>query len=403
MAFNGSGTYTLPAGNPVVTGTTISSSTTNTTNSDIATALTNCITRDGQSTPSANLPMNAKKLTGLAVGTSAGDSVRYEQTARINESTGANSNITSLTGLTTALSAAQGGTGLAGGGSTAGLVLTADGAGGFALSSSSPSVVRSAKTSAYTIVAGDKGTLIEVTSGTFTLSLTAAATLGSGWWCYVSNIGSGQITLDPNSSETITVNGTSRSTWVQWTTEIGILQCNGTGFNYYQVQKGYIQQVVSSAVASITFSAGIAARKLLKLTYDNISLSAYAEGRFYVNGAGDGTGGTGYDPNTMKGYYANSSALSGILVNSDPLTLGGYQKASGTGAERASGKMDISITSSGITADIDCNYTNSAGSVQTSGHVSMFWDVGSYTTLTDFTFFFRNVNISTGTVTLWDV
>ena len=79
MPFNGSGTYALPAGNPVVTGTTISSSTTNTTNSDIATALTNCITRDGQSTPSANLPMNANKLTGLAAGTSAGDSVRYEQ------------------------------------------------------------------------------------------------------------------------------------------------------------------------------------------------------------------------------------------------------------------------------------------------------------------------------------
>ena len=84
MAFNGSGTYSLPAGNPVVTGTTISSSTTNTTNSDIATALTNCITRDGQSTPSANLPMNAKKLTGLAAGTSAGDSVRYEQIQYIN-------------------------------------------------------------------------------------------------------------------------------------------------------------------------------------------------------------------------------------------------------------------------------------------------------------------------------
>ena len=79
MPFNGSGTYALPAGNPVVTGTTISSSTTNTTYSDIATALTNCLTRDGQSTPSANLPMNANKLTGLAAGTSAGDSVRYEQ------------------------------------------------------------------------------------------------------------------------------------------------------------------------------------------------------------------------------------------------------------------------------------------------------------------------------------
>ena len=84
MAFNGSGTYSLPAGNPVATGTTISSSTTNTTFSDIATALTNCITRDGQSTPSANLPMNAKKLTGLAAGTGAGDSVRFEQIQYLN-------------------------------------------------------------------------------------------------------------------------------------------------------------------------------------------------------------------------------------------------------------------------------------------------------------------------------
>lgn len=79
MPFNGSGTYTLPAGNPVTTGTTISSTTTNSTNSDIATALTNCVTRDGQSPATANLPLNGFKVTGLAAGTSNGDSVRYEQ------------------------------------------------------------------------------------------------------------------------------------------------------------------------------------------------------------------------------------------------------------------------------------------------------------------------------------
>ena len=91
MPFNGTGTYTLPSGNPVVTGTTISSTTTNNTNSDIATALTNCLTRDGQSTPSADLPMNAKKLTGLAAGASNGDSVRYEQVV-LTASLGANVN-----------------------------------------------------------------------------------------------------------------------------------------------------------------------------------------------------------------------------------------------------------------------------------------------------------------------
>jgi hypothetical protein len=45
----------------------------------IATALSNCLTLDGQSTVTADLPMATQKLTGLSAGSSAGDSVRYEQ------------------------------------------------------------------------------------------------------------------------------------------------------------------------------------------------------------------------------------------------------------------------------------------------------------------------------------
>ena len=111
MPFNGSGTYTLPAGNPVVTNTPISSTTTNNTNNDIANALTNCLTRDGQSSPTSAIPMSNQKLTGLAKGTIAGDAMRFEQTAQIDETTGENSNIKSITGLTTPLSASQGGSG----------------------------------------------------------------------------------------------------------------------------------------------------------------------------------------------------------------------------------------------------------------------------------------------------
>lgn len=39
-----------------------------------ATGLTDCVTRDGQSPPTANLPMNGKKLTGLTTGSAATDS-----------------------------------------------------------------------------------------------------------------------------------------------------------------------------------------------------------------------------------------------------------------------------------------------------------------------------------------
>ena len=66
MARNGSGTYVLPAGNPVTTGTTISSTWANTTLSDIGSALTGSISTDGQTTPTANLPMGGFAHTGVA-------------------------------------------------------------------------------------------------------------------------------------------------------------------------------------------------------------------------------------------------------------------------------------------------------------------------------------------------
>lgn len=65
MSRNGSGTYSLPAGNPVVTGTTISSTWANNTLSDIATALTASIANDGQTPITANLPMSTFKHTGV--------------------------------------------------------------------------------------------------------------------------------------------------------------------------------------------------------------------------------------------------------------------------------------------------------------------------------------------------
>ena len=48
MSRNGSGTYSLPAGNPVVTGTTISSTWANNTLGDMATAISGSIAADGQ-------------------------------------------------------------------------------------------------------------------------------------------------------------------------------------------------------------------------------------------------------------------------------------------------------------------------------------------------------------------
>jgi hypothetical protein len=66
MSRNGSGTYSLPAGNPVVTGTTISSTWANNTLTDIANALTGSLAADGQTTASGNLNMGTNRIINVS-------------------------------------------------------------------------------------------------------------------------------------------------------------------------------------------------------------------------------------------------------------------------------------------------------------------------------------------------
>ena len=96
MARNGSGTYSLPAGNPVTTGTTISSTWANSTLSDISTALTASIAYDGQTTPIANLPMGSNKHTGVGNAT-----VRTNYASAADVQDGSLTYLTSVSGTNT--------------------------------------------------------------------------------------------------------------------------------------------------------------------------------------------------------------------------------------------------------------------------------------------------------------
>jgi hypothetical protein len=88
MSRNGSGTYSLPSGNPVVTGTTISSTWANTTLGDIANALTQSLAADGQTTATGNLQMGNNKIVDLDDGTAVGDAVNYGQLLAVAGGTG---------------------------------------------------------------------------------------------------------------------------------------------------------------------------------------------------------------------------------------------------------------------------------------------------------------------------
>ena len=79
MSRNGSGTYSLPAGNPVVTNTTIASTWANTTMNDLAAALTDSVAADGQTPMTGNLDLNTHKIVNLVAGSAAGDAIEFAQ------------------------------------------------------------------------------------------------------------------------------------------------------------------------------------------------------------------------------------------------------------------------------------------------------------------------------------
>ncbi len=103
MSRNGSGVYSLPAGNPVVTGTTISSSWANNTMNDLASALTDSVAADGQTPMTGNLDLNTHKIVNLVAGSVAGDAVEYTQATTNVAITGGT--IAGVTGSFTTLAA----------------------------------------------------------------------------------------------------------------------------------------------------------------------------------------------------------------------------------------------------------------------------------------------------------
>lgn len=80
------------------------------------------------------------------------------------------------------------------------------------------------KSSTFTLGATDDGKVMRCT-GTYTINMDAAATLGDGWKVVIFNEGSGTLTIDPNGSETI--NG---ATTLAITEQYGyaIISCDGT-------------------------------------------------------------------------------------------------------------------------------------------------------------------------------
>jgi hypothetical protein len=190
MSRNGSGTYTLPAGNPVVTGTSIASTWANNTMTDLANALTDSVAADGQTTMTGNLKMGANKITGLADGTLTTDGVSKGQmdTAIATAGAGKQAEITAIGIL--------------------------KGAGAGSISAATAGTDYAGISNVQTFTAGQRGEVTVLTSGStvntnladsnnFSLTLATNATLANPTNIVAGQSGAITITQDATGSRTL--------------------------------------------------------------------------------------------------------------------------------------------------------------------------------------------------------
>lgn len=114
--------------------------------------------------------------------------------------------------------------------------------------------LKNAKSADYTLLATDRYKHLVLT-GSFTLSLIAAATAGDGFVLYVRNDGAGRWLIDPNGAETID----GRSSIYLYPGEAFAVICDGSGWRTFGRSRGPIlisSTTVSVSVASVDCETG---------------------------------------------------------------------------------------------------------------------------------------------------
>lgn len=303
MPFNGAGTFTsLGAPTfPAVSGDFILASYFNATMNDVFLGLSGVLPRDGQASMAANLPMGGFKVTGLGVATTTNDALAYGQAAAVLAGLTVNTTF-AMTGTMTAVAGTLDLTGATAvnvplqlvsddsnkaastafvqdffltmpsgtlpsvtGKSLYNLRVNAGETGVEWALTPPPTVIRTARTADTILAAADQGTLIDITSGTFSQTFTAAATLGSGWWLWYKNSGTGTVTLDPDAGELI--NGAT--TYEVPPLHTVLIQCTSTAFT---VVAAVPNQLLRKPIFS-TFAATAKAVSSTEVLEDELALT----------------------------------------------------------------------------------------------------------------------------------
>lgn len=196
----------------------------------------------------------------------------------------------------------------------------------------------STKSGNYTVVAADRGKLIRCTAN-LTLSLTAAATLGSDFLFMVKADG-GDVTIDPDGSETIdgaatkvVRDGTSVDVW-----------CNGTAF--FTTDRPHAMEFIASADLSNDATAeftGVDATKYdaYEIVLQNV-IPATDDVRLLMRTSSDG--GNNYDSGPSDYSYVTDQIGAANAASSNGTTAMIITNIGGNDVGSAAGEDGVSMT-----------------------------------------------------------
>ena len=254
MSYNGSGTFNInSAGQPVVSGTVISSTAFNALTSDLATGLSTALTKDGQTTPTANITLGGYKITNLAAGTAAADAVRFSQLQGGSTSTyitaaGADTITGTVTPTLTAYTTGQQFSFVAAGTNTTAVTLNIDGVGAKAVTRAGTTALAAGDilTGQVALVEYD-GTQFQLLDPNAFTNLRVSGTLTYGGVTLTNAVtGTGKMVLDTSP----TVNNPTVTNYVESVVAIGTVTTTST----LALTNGTVQTATLTASTACTFT-----------------------------------------------------------------------------------------------------------------------------------------------------
>jgi len=432
MSFNGSGTFVInSAGQPVVANTVISATVFNALTSDLATGLSTCITKDGQTTVTANIPFGSNKITGLGAGTVATDAANLGQVqstaAKLISVTGTDTITGTMSPVLTAYAAGQLFYFISNGTNTGAMTINIDGLGAKAITrDGSTALIAGDVVSGEIVVICYDGTRFQMINaansfgnttinGTLTVtgdtalqanvSVTSALTV-NGTFGVTGAATLGSTLSVAGKSDLPTVSTASMNAAVAVVTTGTVTNLTSTSASIASMNAG-VALLTTATVTTLTASgASIASANIGNLQFTAASIASINAGVAVINNLTA----TSASIASMNGSVANITTVNATTVDATNVEVTNVKAKDGTAAiviDDLTGKVNATTVSAAslnaavavITTGTVTNLTSTSASVASANAGVALITTGTVTNLTSTSASIASANVGTAVIT----